>query len=185
MLRYFLVWNVEQVDGYEVPEKFKPVAYEHDRHETADAIVNGYQNAPKITVKATDRACYYPIIDTVEIPDIKQFPDPENFYATMFHELGHSTGHKTRLNRKELMDANAFGSHDYSLEELTAELCAAFLCAEAGIDNTLENSAAYIAGWHKKLANDPKMFWTAAGRAQKAADLILNRKAVEKDSEEV
>ncbi len=184
MLRYFLVWNIEQVDGYELPEKFKPVKYEHDRHETADAIINGFQNAPKITVQNTNRACYSPTNDEVTVPEIEQYANPEEFYSTMFHELGHSTGHASRLNRKELMDANYFGSHDYSLEELTAELTAAFLCAEAGIDNTLENSAAYIASWHKKLSNDPKMFWTAASRAQKAADLILNRKAPEvKDSE--
>ncbi len=183
MLRFFLVWNIEQIEGYELPEKFKPVKYEHDRHETADAIINGFQNAPKITVCPTDRACYSPTKDEVTVPEIGQYSNPEEFYSTMFHELGHSTGHVSRLNRKELMDANYFGCHDYSLEELVAELTAAFLCAEARIDNTLDNSAAYIKGWHKKLANDPKLFWTAAGRAQKAADLILNRKAEVKDEE--
>lgn len=185
MLRFFLVWNIEQLEGYELPERFKPVkGFEHDRHESADKIINGFINAPKITVCDTDRACYAPLTDTVTVPELSQYPNPEKFYATMFHELGHSTGHTSRLNRKELIDLNAFGCHDYSLEELVAELTAAFLCAESGIDNTLDNSAAYIKGWHKKLSNDPKLFWTAAGRAQKAADYILNRKAPEKESEE-
>lgn len=176
MLRFFLVWNVEQIEGYEVPEKFLPKAVAHnDRIASADAIVNGYLNAPKITVQTTDRACYYPTRDEIEVPEMSQYPKLEEYYSTLFHEMGHSTGHKSRLNRKELMDANYFGSHDYSQEELTAELTAAFLCAEAGIDNTLDNSAAYLASWYKRLANDPKMFFTAAGKAQKAADLILNR----------
>lgn len=184
MLRFFLVWNVEQIEGYEVPEKFLPKAViHHDRIASADAIVNGYMTCPQITVKKTDRACYYPTRDEIEVPEMSQYPKLEEYYSTLFHEMGHSTGHKSRLNRKELMDANYFGSHDYSQEELTAELTAAFLCAEAGIDNTLDNSAAYLASWYKKLQNDPKLFFTAAGKAQKAADLILNRVAT-KETEE-
>ena len=116
-------------------------------------------------------------LDKVQAPQLSQYPDAGAFYSTLFHELAHSTGHHTRLNRKELTDeAVFFGSHDYSLEEMVAELTASFLCAEAGIDNTLDNSAAYIKGWHSKLSSDPKLFWTAAGRAQKAADYILGRK---------
>ena len=103
------------------------------------------------------------------------YAKPESYYSVLFHELAHSTGHASRLNRKEVTDPIAFGSHDYSLEEMVAELTAAFLCAEAGIDNTVENSAAYIAEWHKVLSADPKLFWIAAGRAQKAADYILGR----------
>jgi len=181
MLRYFLVWNVEQVEGYELPEKFKPntADFKHDANFAAEAIVQGYTNKPEIVVKETNKACYYPVLDQVQVPKMEQFPDLGEFYSTLFHELGHSTGHSSRLNRKEVMDQNYFGSHDYSQEELTAELTSAFLCMEAGIDNTLDTSAAYLSHWMGKLKNDPKLFWTAAGKAQKAADYILGKKKEE------
>jgi antirestriction protein ArdC len=75
-----------------------------------------------------------------------------------------------------VVELNSFGSHEYSKEELVAEMGAAYLCAEAGIvETTLENSAAYIAGWLRKLRNDNKFVVQAAAQAQKAADFILNR----------
>jgi antirestriction protein ArdC len=177
MLRYFLVWNIEQVDGFTLSEKFKPVdgEFKHDSIESAEAIVRGFKDKPSMIVTKTNRACYCPADDTVRVPTMEQYENVEEFYSTLFHELGHSTGHKSRLNRTEGMENISFGSHDYSCEELVAELTAAFLCMEAGLDNTMPNSAAYIASWYKKLADDPKLFWTAAGKAQKAADLILNR----------
>ena len=98
----------------------------------------------------------------------------ENYYGTLFHELTHSTGHKSRLARKGIVDADAsFGDDKYGREELVAEMGAAFLCGHAGIDNTLDNSAAYLAGWLKIIKGDPKLVIQAAGAAQKAADLIL------------
>lgn len=176
MLRFFLVWNIEQVEGFEYTPESKPV-HDHSPIEEAEAIVKGFKNAPEMVIAVTDRACYYPTHDKVNVPAIEQYNNPQEYYSTLFHELAHSTGHASRLNRKEVTNPNTFGSHDYSVEELVAELTAAFLCAEAGLDNTLENSAAYIASWHKALSNDTKMFWTAAGRAQKAADHILGRNA--------
>ena len=179
MLRYFLVWNIEQVEGYTLPEKFQPK--KHDPVRSAEAIIAGYPNAPEISIELSDRACYSPKHDRVTMPKPEQFERIAEYYSTMFHELGHSTGHEKRLNRKDGMENVMFGCHNYSLEELIAELTAAFLCAEAGIDNTLDNSAAYIASWLKALQDDPKMFWTAAGKAQKAADLILNRERKESE----
>lgn len=176
MLRYFLVWNVEQVEGYTLPESLTVKGFAHDPIEAAEDIVNGFSDCPEMVVANTNRACYIPALDKVNVPELSQFPNREEFYSTLFHELAHSTGHQSRLNRKEVTDPITFGSHDYSLEELVAELTAAFLCAEAGIDNTVENSAAYLKAWHSKLSNDPKLFLTAAGRAQKAADYILGRR---------
>jgi len=91
--------------------------------------------------------------------------------------LTHSTGHKSRLNRKELTKVSGFGSRDYSKEELVAEMGAAFLCSQAGIENTIDNSAAYLQSWIKKLKGDPKLAVMAAAQAQKAADYILDQKA--------
>jgi antirestriction protein ArdC len=176
MLRYFLVWNVEQIEDYTLPERLTAGAKrEHSPIESAESIVKGFINAPELVIANTDRACYHPATDKVMVPMLSQYAVPEAYYSTLFHELAHSTGHGSRLNRKEVTDPITFGSHDYSLEELVAELTAAFLCAESGINNTVENSAAYIGHWHAKLSNDPKLFWTAAGRAQKAADYILGR----------
>ena len=186
IFRYTLVWNVDQVDGYKLPKRCQPRINELAQHtpiEAAAAIVAGYKDGPKVEEKQSAKACYSPLFDTVTMPNMGQFDKVEDYYSTMFHELGHSTGHGKRLNRKELTEPTFFGSHDYSVEEMVAELTAAFLSSVAGIDNTIENSAAYIAGWQKTLKDDVKLFWTAAQRAQKAADLILNRQkqVIEKD----
>jgi antirestriction protein ArdC len=101
------------------------------------------------------------------------FNGAAEYHSTLFHELAHSTGHSNQLNRKSLDTPAPFGSPIYSREELVAEFGAAFLCAQAGIDNTLENSAAYIAGWRKALKADNRLVISAASQGQKAADYIL------------
>lgn len=178
MLRYFLVWNIEQIDGYELPEKFQPIKhFDNEPIVEAQNIIDAFNNKPNMIIKGSNRAYYSPTNDTIVLPELNQFEDKQNYYAVAFHELAHSTGHSNRLNRKEVNEPITFGSHDYSLEELVAELTSAFLCAELGLDNTSDNSTAYIKGWFSKLKNDPKLFWTASGRAQKACDYILNREA--------
>ena len=111
------------------------------------------------------------------MPQPEAFDSAEAYHSTLFHELAHATGHPSRLARFDLNSPlAAFGSPDYSREELVAELGAAFLCAETGIANvTLENSAAYIQSWLQVLRNDKRMVVIAAAQAQKAADFILNR----------
>jgi antirestriction protein ArdC len=118
-------------------------------------------------------AWYKPSTDLVGIPDRERFGKVEAYYSTLYHELAHSTGHKSRLAREEVMGGSFFGSEDYSREELVAEFAAAFLCNHAGIDSTREQSAAYLGSWLKALKNDVRMAVWAAGRAQKAADFIL------------
>jgi hypothetical protein len=98
----------------------------------------------------------------------------EEYYSTAMHELAHSTGHETRLNR--LHGVAAFGDEVYSTEELTAEICAASVLATLGIDTagTLRNSAAYVQSWLKALRNDKKMIVVAAARAEKALQMLLD-----------
>jgi antirestriction protein ArdC len=123
-------------------------------------------------------AFYRPATDTVQMPTRETFDNPEAYYSTLFHELTHSTGHQKRLNRPTLTDLQPFGSTNYSKEELVAELGAAFLCAQAGIENaTVNRNASYIAGWLRALENDRRMVILAAAQAQKAADYILGRMA--------
>ena len=100
----------------------------------------------------------------------------DEYYSTAFHEAGHSTGHKSRLDRFEKgQQLVAFGSEEYSKEELVAEFTAAFVAAEAGIDTTRDNSVSYLRSWIKRLKDDASLAVLAAGKAQAAADLILVR----------
>ena len=175
LLRYYSVFNVEQCEGIDLEPTKAIKGMPHDPIQAAEDIIKGYNKPPQITVKPSERAYYTPSLDAVTMPELKQFNSPNAFYATFFHELGHSTGHSSRLNRKELTGLNPFSSHDYGVEELTAELTSAYLCADAGIsnDDLLHNSAAYLKAWINAIKEDTKLFVTAAGRAAKAAKHIL------------
>lgn len=179
VLRYYRVFNIEQTEGiaYEKPEiiqnpDIEPIG-------TCEEMINNMPQKPEIIENEGGRAFYQPSLDRVSLPPMNHFKTVEEYYCTLFHELVHSTGHKDRLDRKEITEVNLFGDHSYSKEELVAEMGACFLQGEAGIlHNTLENSAAYIKGWLKALKSDPKFLIQASGKAQKAADFILNRKPV-------
>jgi antirestriction protein ArdC len=181
VLRYFTVFNILQTEGIEVPKTavrppFNPI-------EACERIVRTYAEPPRIE-HGGERACYVPSQDRIHMPTRADFPRAEEYYSTLFHELAHSTGASHRLARKGIIDPTRFESHDYSFEELVAECCSAFLAAHAGISPaTLENSAAYIASWAKKLRSEPRWIVDAAAQASKAADLILGRLPVRKESE--
>lgn len=151
-----------------------------DLNDAAEAVIADYigraGNGFKMNREVSDRAFYSPAADFVTVPVREQFKAVTEFYSTIFHELGHSTGHKTRLNRFTGSAASAaFGSADYSREELVAESTAATILNALGMEegNTFRNSAAYIKGWSEALRKDPMTFVTAATRAQAAVDLIL------------
>jgi antirestriction protein ArdC len=173
LLRYYNVFNLEQIDGIEAPETDQPAA-DFTPIEHAEQIIAGMPGRPTLD-HGGDRAYYRPSTDHVQMPIREAFNSPEEYYSTVFHELAHSTGHVSRLARPGITSQTAhFGNHEYSQEELVAEFTAAMLCGVAGIEQqTIENSAAYIQGWLKALQNDKKLAVIAAGQAQKAADLIL------------
>lgn len=183
LLRYYNVFNLEQCEGIDAPEPEETVN-EFTPIEKAEQIITGMPNSPSIHYGG-NRAFYRPAEDRVQMPHKHTFEHSEDFYAVLAHELSHSTGAKHRLARKEVMERNAFGSNDYSAEELVAEFAASFICAHAGISNeTLEQSANYIDGWLSVLKGDKKLLVIAAAQAQRAADYILNRKFdVEEESE--
>jgi antirestriction protein ArdC len=99
---------------------------------------------PVLQHTSQDRALYEPSFDRVTLPHPGLFVSADGYCATRFHELAHATGHWTRLNRPEL-GRGEFGSGTYSREELAAEIAAAFLCAECGINSQIDNHAAYVA----------------------------------------
>lgn len=169
-LRYYRVFNIKDCEGIESRRKVE--TFDHDPIEEAEKIIEGYPDAPEITF-APGRAFYRPSDDIISIPEKSDFEQVEEYYSTIFHEMVHSTGHKKRLGRNGVTKLSAFGSHEYSKEELVAEIGAAMLCGLAGIEQeTLDNSAAYVQGWLKKLEGDSKFIVSAASQAQKAADYI-------------
>jgi antirestriction protein ArdC len=181
LLRYYTVFNVEQCDGIDAPA---PVARSFEPIPECERIVRSMPNAPRIEHGGT-QAFYRPSIDTITTPAAQLFDSPALYYSTLFHELTHSTGHESRLARKGITDSTMFGSHEYSREELIAEMGAAFLCGTAGIESgTLQDSTAYLATWIKVLKGDSRLAVTAAAQAQKAADYILGREHAEAPQQE-
>ncbi|HLL90663.1 MAG TPA: zincin-like metallopeptidase domain-containing protein [Tepidisphaeraceae bacterium] len=173
VLRYYNVFNAEQVDGVETPDAVKYQPLNFRPIEEAERIATGYEGGPVVTHDGGQQAFYRPSTDSVHLPDRTRFATAEEYYSTLFHELSHSTGHSTRLDRKIDSDSKPFGSADYGREELVAEMSAAFLCSHAGIQPAvISNQAAYLAGWLKQLRADKKLVIAAAGRAQRSADWI-------------
>lgn len=177
LLRYYLVFNLEQC---ELPQRVldnlpKVEIREHSPISACAEIIGCMPNAPEIQ-HAGSKAFYSALTDRVTLPPSEMFTSVEEYYATIFHELIHSTGHAKRLGRESIVEATPFGSPMYSREELVAEMGAAFLCGEAGISPAvIENQAAYVAGWLKKLRDDRSLVIHAAARAQCASDYILGK----------
>lgn len=176
MLRFYTVFNANQCADLDVKRLTDEIANRGLEQDTttvipAQEIMDQYVDAPVIKHGYT-RACYRPLDDEINMPKMEHFKSPNEYFATLFHEAIHSTGRETRLNRRDSSEIRVFGDCDYSKEELVAEMGAAFLCVQAGIDTTLDNSAAYIKSWMKALQDDKKLLITAAGQAQKAAAYI-------------
>jgi antirestriction protein ArdC len=172
LLRYYLVWNVEQCDGLDLPAL---ETHKVDVIAQAEAIIANMPSPPRISYDGGGKAYYVPARDSIHLPHRNSFDSASEYYSTLFHELTHSTGHQSRLNRPTLTEVVPFGSETYSKEELVAEFGAAFLNAHAGTPTTINNSASYINGWLKRLQSDPKLAILAASQGQKAADYIMGQ----------
>jgi antirestriction protein ArdC len=189
-LRYYSVFNVAQCE--DIPPDKIPVLNgsqrEHCPITEAENIVAAMPKKPEIR-HGGGRACYSPSLDCVTIPKPEQFVSGQDYYSVLFHELTHSTGHASRLNRKGVSGSDgewsAFGSTPYACEELVAEMGAAFLSGHAGIvERTLDNSAAYIQSWLARLKEDRRLIVQAAAQAQKAADFILGKQFTQSETED-
>ncbi len=174
MLRYYNVFHISQVDGVEpLQEPFndvKPI-------ESADKVIIDYVAREHIDFQEikSDKAFYNPSHDKVVVPLKEQYKNINEYYSTTFHELTHSTGHKTRLDRLTDNKVAAFGSETYSKEELIAEIGSTTILNTLGIEtnSTFKNSVAYIQSWLQVLKNDNKFIVSAAGKAEKAVNYIL------------
>ena len=165
MLRSFSVFNVAQIDG--LPE-LPPI--EELPPEARYAAVDTFIAATKADIRyGGDIACFVPSLNVINIPPRSSFKTPENYYATLLHELSHWSGHTTRLDRDL---TGRFRTNSYAAEELVAEMGAAFLCAQLGIEGELRH-AGYIKSWLELLKGDSRAIFTAASKASQAADYLL------------
>jgi antirestriction protein ArdC len=174
--RSFPVFNWEQTVS--VPKKESCTALDPNRDliEVCNSVLSSMPNPPAYRENGSS-AYYVPKNDLVNLPPFETFKTMEGYVATKFHEYGHATGHESRLNRSGIMEVAAFGGQEYGFEELIAELTSAYLCASNGIDNTLENSTAYIQNWLKALKDDKSMLLRASGKATAAVEYILGKQS--------
>jgi antirestriction protein ArdC len=181
LLRYYKVFNVSQIK--DLPANMVSAETQENEILSCEAIISSMPQCPPI--KHKESSAFYAIDeDYINMPKKRSFKDQHRYYATLFHELVHSTGHTSRLNRKTVTEMAELGSKQYSIEELIAEMGACYLCNTAGIlPQQIENSAAYIDAWLQKLKNDKRFILFAAASGQRAADFILNVKEAETKDE--
>lgn len=179
-LQYYNVFHIDDCEGIET--KIKKVEKPKDAPapiELAERAILSYVAQEKeltfVNDKPSDDAFYSPREDKVVVPMLTQYEIAEEYYSTTFHEFVHSTMKETRCNRRNAMKFAAFGSDDYSREELVAEIGSAMLCRKVGIDcdKAFKNSVAYIKGWLRHLQDDTHAIVWAASRAEKAARYII------------
>ncbi|MBL8544300.1 MAG: DUF1738 domain-containing protein [Hyphomonadaceae bacterium] len=169
ILRGYVVFNRAQIEGL-IDPRFDPPT--PTPPPPPDDLALRFAKVPAAVRFGGSRAFYSPSADTIQLPLKPAFLDHTQFYATLAHELGHWTRHPSRLARD--FGQKRFGDAGYALEELTAELCAAFVGSVIGLPGEhIEDHAAYIGDWLKALKDNPSAFLTAAAEAQRAADYLL------------
>ena len=172
LLRLYHVFNVAQCEGLKETSAVENGSFAS----TKPAEIVAKMPQPPVVKHGMAQAFYSPTDDCVGMPERERFDGETSYFATLFHELIHATGHEKRLKRASIAERNGFGSDPYCKEELIAELGSAFLCGYAGIvARTIDNSAAYVEGWLKQFQKDRTLIVYAAAQAQKAADFILGR----------
>ena len=176
--KYSTAFNQDQTDLKEDVEQVPAVTESVEGGDTPEfkacleTVKEWVGNEGIATSEGGNRACYNPSLDHLKMPALVQFHSPAEYYHTFFHEMAHSTGHSSRLDR---LEPASFGSDPYAKEELVAELTASFLSNAHGIfAKTEENSQAYFKNWADVLKADKKLIFKASREAQKAFDLITN-----------
>ena len=174
---YYKVFNIGQTEGIEPLEVIEDNGNDNQPIGVAENLVQSYidRDGKLKLVHKVDQAYYRPADDVVNMPKLETFVDSDSYYKTLFHELAHSTGHESRLNRSTLLDVNKWGDDTYAQEELVAEICAMYLEGFVGLNpkDTEQNSIAYIKGWVKRFKDKPKQCFFAMQQASKASAYIL------------
>ena len=174
MVRCYAVFNVEQADGLTLDRKPGDEIKEPEwkAHQTAERVIQ--ESGVHVAHVRGDRACYNVQTDKVTLPEREQFATANGYYQTALHELGHATGHPSRMDRDTLKNGvGNFGSVEYAREELRAEMSAMMTGDRVGVGHDGSRGAAYVDGWIKALDQDPKEMYKAAADAQKISDYLM------------
>ena len=191
MVRAYTVFNVEQADGLTLERRGEAEPPpEWQTHQTAELVIR--ESGVDVSHVRGDRAYYTLHDDRVTLPERDQFATANGYYQTALHELGHATGHASRLNRETLQTgaAKGFGSPEYAREELRAEMSAMMTGERVGVGHDGSRGAAYVEGWLKALDDDPKELYRAAADAQQMTDYLVrpireHEQATEKQHDEL
>jgi antirestriction protein ArdC len=174
-MKQFTVFNIDQTANVKVP--VMPQVDFSSIDEGVQSIIDSYATRPEIYHSIQDRAYYSPLTDAIHLPKKEMFTSAEEYALTLTHELIHSTGHESRLNRFNTDESiPTFGSAVYAKEELVADIGATMMLAQVGVQVELDNTASYLAGWLQALQNDSSLIVQASAKAQKAVDYILGAK---------
>ena len=187
VIKFYQVFNAQQCDKlpeYALIQTPEMAAEERARQNDLIETVIANSEAP-IQYNGGNRAYYSPMSDSIHLPEIKDFKTMQDYYATALHEIAHSTGHESRLNRSL---KGIFGSPDYAREELRAELASVFMQTELGISvegKHFENHGSYLASWLKAVKDNPKEFYSAASDAEKISDYVSSHYLKEREREDI
>lgn len=171
VMKGYVVFNAEQIDG--LPPLTRPTMNQVEPVAAVDAVIEGMKGTGLTVLYGGAQPAYAPLSDTVKMPLPDRFHTTQDYAATMLHELAHSSGHVSRLNRLNLYAR--FGSEEYAREELRAELASALLGAQLGVpmaSSMMDSHSSYLASWLTVLKRDKNEIFKAAAEAQKIADYI-------------
>jgi len=182
VMKSYVVFNIAQCENVTVPDKYLIKGEPVEVLPALEAIVAGYQGAPSIYYAEQGSAFYDPHDDSITLPSLAQFNTAEEHAYTLCHELVHSTGHNSRLDRwsdAESKIGGFCGKENYAKEELVAELGACMLLSAAGLELDIPNSGAYIKNWLQALKNDKSLIFKASAKASKAMQYITTEPVLE------
>lgn len=180
--KYYRVFNGDIIEG--IPEREKHTVDTSGKNSRAESILQYWNDNEAKIIYGGDEAFYRKSTDEIHLPKRDAFTDLPEFYSTAMHEIGHSTGHKTRLNRDL---SGGFGTAKYAEEELRAEIASMFIEQDLGIETSekhIENNGAYIQDWHDKIKEDPNVLFKAIADAEKICKFVMTKESlIEKEIE--
>ncbi len=180
--KYYCVFNGDVIEG--IPEREKHEVDQSGKNSRAEGILQYWNDNEAKIIYGGSEAFYRPSTDKIHLPERNDFVDMPEFYSTALHEVGHSTGHETRLNRDL---SGGFGSDKYAEEELRAEIASMFIEQDLEIETSekhIENNSAYIQAWHDKIKEDPNILFRAIADAEKICKFVMAKESeIKKDTE--